>query len=263
MNNVWLDRKEKSYLERIDILKECATNFEYFGKNYIKILHPTRGLIPLELMDFQKRFIKSLNDNRFVIATKFREGGFSTNAIMWGLWKTLFTLDYNLMIGCPRDRDATRWQENVLEVINWIPSWMRPKIGKCNKHHIYFEETNSSIYFSTLEPARGRRLDCIIIDEAAFHKKMNQSWRALWPCLSCGGQCIAVSTTNGIGNWFQETYHNALEGKNNFSVFKSNYSEHPKYQNEEFCKLLRSNLGEAGWHQEVLQDFLVDGFYNK
>lgn len=72
-----------------------------------------------------------------------------------------------------------------------------------------------------------------------------------------------VSTTNGIGNWFEETYHNAQEGKNNFHVFHADYSEHPKYQNEEFCKLLRSNLGEAGWHQEVLQDFLVGGFYNK
>ena len=38
----------------------------------------------------------------------------------------------------------------------------------------------------------------------------------LYPTLSTGGRCIALSTPNGVGNWFHKTYTEAEENKNDF-----------------------------------------------
>ena len=42
---------------------------------------------------------------------------------------------------------------------------------------------------------------------------MEQHWKAMYPTISTGGQCIIISTVNGLGNWYQETYYNAKRGK--------------------------------------------------
>ena len=47
---------------------------------------------------------------------------------------------------------------------------------------------------------------------------MEKHWKAMWPILSTGGSCTLVSTVNGLGNWYQETYHDAQEGRNKFHV---------------------------------------------
>lgn len=260
MSNIWLDKKaDLDYLGRIEELKKCHSDFNYFAKNYLTIYHPIKGIIPFELYDFQSRLIESCNTQRFVISTKFRDGGFSTTTILWGLWRCLFNLDQRILVGCERDSSACRWQEVMEETLNRLPEWMRPKLKRCNRHCIEFA-SGSCLYFSTLEPARGKLLDALIIDEAAFHKKIERNWRALWPCLSCGGRCIVVSTTNGVGNWFEQTYHEAMEKRNNFYVFRAEYTEHPRYQDAEYCQQLREGLGEAGWNQEVLQNFISTSF---
>lgn len=80
----------------------------------------------------------------------------------------------------------------------------------------------------------------------------------MYPILSCGGNCFVLSTVNGIGNWFEETYHDALSAKNSWFVSHFDYSECPDYQDKEKVAEMRKNIGEKNWHQEVLCDFLFD-----
>ena len=41
-------------------------------------------------------------------------------------------------------------------------------------------------------------------------------WTGLYPTLSTGGRCIALSTPNGVGNWFHKTCVDAEIEKNDF-----------------------------------------------
>lgn len=182
---------------------------------------------------------------------------------VWALFQCIFGLDQHIMIGCPRTGDATRIRDDVIKpILDWLPEWMRPQLGINNQHHIEFKETNCHLMFHNLEAARGRALNCLIIDEAAFHKNMERKWRAIYPCLSTGGKCFVVSTTNGI-NWFQETYQRACEKQNAFLPFQSDYWENPYWQDEKRNEEIRKSLGEKGWHQEVLANFLVDNDYEE
>ena len=51
-----------------------------------------------------------------------------------------------------------------------------------------------------------RDLSLLILDETAFIDKIDEIWTAAQQTLSTGGSCIALSTPNGVGNWFHKTW---------------------------------------------------------
>jgi hypothetical protein len=122
--------------------------------------------------------------------------------------------------------------------------------------------SGSTISFGVFKAACGKFINYLIIEESAFIKDMEENWKALFPCISHGGNCIAMSTVNGNHGWFYDGYTRAKNNQNSFSVFDCAYTEHPDYNNEEWVANTRKNLGERGWKQEVLCEFLEpEDFY--
>jgi hypothetical protein len=132
-------------------------------------------------------------------------------------------------------------------------------MGKANEHERRFEDTGSTLWCYTVEAARSKSISVLIIDEAAFISDMDAHWAGLYPTLSTGGQCCVVSTVNGVGNWYEETYRKAQNKKNAFKIVDMDYWEHPEYNNPIWVEETRSNLGEKRWAQEVLRSFLGSG----
>lgn len=85
---------------------KCTKSFSYFCHKYIKILHPTKGLVPFVIFKYQKRVIADYDNNRFNIISKFRQGGLTTVTLLYGLYKSLFTLDFSMMLISKSDREA-------------------------------------------------------------------------------------------------------------------------------------------------------------
>ena len=54
------------------------------------------------------------------------------------------------------------------------------------------------------------------MDEAAFIDNVDETFTAAQQTLATGGQCMALSTPNGIGNWFHQTWEKAETGENVF-----------------------------------------------
>jgi len=245
--------------QRIEITL-CAMSFPYFALKYIRILHPQRGLIPFLLYKYQKRVIKNFESHRFNIISKFRQGGLTTLAELWGMWRCMFKLDQQIMLLSKTDREAKAAGEIINRAVDHFPSWMKPSLnGKWNDHHKQFWETGGNLLFHTPEAARGRSLSYLIVDEAAFIQDMDTHWKAMYPTLSAGGNCIIISTVNGLGNWYEQTYHDAKESKNKFNVIDLDYWEHPDYNNEEWVVDQKAQLREKGWLQEVMRSFLGSG----
>lgn len=245
--------------QRIETAK-CALSFSYFCTKYIKILHPKKGLIPFILYKYQRDVIESYEQHRFNIIRKFRQGGLTTVTEMWGLWRCLFKLDQQILFLSKTDSEAVVAGEIVNTAAKHLPSWMQPsKDGKWNDHQKHFPETGGKMVFGTPERARGLAITYLILDEAAFIPDMETYWKAMYPTLSTGGSCIVVSTVNGLGNWYEETYHAAQDKKNDFHIIDLEYTRHPDYNNPKWVKEQKSQLGEKGWQQEVLGSFLGSG----
>ncbi len=240
-------------------LTRCSNNFGYFCHKYVKIGHPIKGLIPFVLFKYQHRVIDCIENRRFNIVSKFRQGGLSTLAVIWSLWRGLFKFNETIMLLSKADREAMGVGEIAVRAMRFLPSWMQPEMTASNKHEQSFAETGTSLHFLTPVAARSKSITWLIIDEGAFIPNMDQNWKAMYPVLSTGGSCVCISTVNGLGNWYEETYHKAMEGSSPFHVIELDYTEHPDYDNEKWVQETRANLGEKGWRQEVLRDFIGSG----
>ena len=252
-----------------DELAKCASSFEHFCNNYVKIkdyfvdadqkVVGERQQRPLKLHDFQKRYISHLQGNHFSIATKFRQGGFSTITTAYLLWKFLFEKNLNLMVVSRTDREARAIGDKFKEMHGLLPEWLQTVFQINNDHEKRSVETGCRIIFRTPIATRGCSTDILFIDEAAFIKDMDTHWKAMYPMVACNkSRVIVISSTNGTNGWFYQTYLDAKEGKNQFAVFRAEYTE---YYNWDEAKLaeVKGNLGELGFKQEVLQEFLPTG----
>lgn len=246
-----------------EILK-CTQSFSYFCHKYVKILHPTKGLIPFIIYKYQKKCIEDYEKSRFNIISKFRQGGLTTVTLLYGMWRCMFRLDQQIMLLSKTDREATVIGMMIDRAVEYLPDWLKPNkdSGKWNDHLKQFTDTGGNMMFYSPEAARGKATTLLIIDEAAFIPDMETHWKAMWPVLSTGGSCVVISTVNGVGNWYEETYNGAKDKKNMFNVIDLDYWEHPDYndsKNPNWSKEQKAQLGERGFLQEVLRVFLGSG----
>ena len=242
---------------------KCTQSFSYFCHKYIKILHPTEGLVPFVIFNYQERVIKNYDNNRFNIVSKFRQGGLTTVTLLYGLYKALFTLDFSMMLISKSDREAVEAGYIVDRAVENLPVWLAPKKdGKWNDHLKQVTETGGSLRFYSPEAARGKSVAFICLDEAAFIDDLEKHWRAMYPVLATGGRCSVISTVNGTGNYYYELYMSAKEQRNKFNIIDIDFHEHPFYnskKNPEWAEEQRAQLGEKGFLQEILRVFLGSG----
>jgi hypothetical protein len=246
--------------QQIDEVIKCAKNFFYWCHRYVKILHPTFGTIPFVPYKYQRNVIREYEKERFNMISKFRQGGITTLTVLWGLWKCMFQKDQQIFVLSKTDREALAAGEIAKRAMDNFPYWLYDQNNAdITKHEKKFDDIGSKICFYTPEAARGKSATYIIIDEAAFIEKMEDHWKAMYPVIATGGHIEIISTVNGLGNWYEETYHEAEAGRNFFNIIDLDYWEHPVYANPEWANSMRANLGEKGWQQEVLRNFLGSG----
>lgn len=238
---------------------KCVDSFAYFAMKYVRIIHPIDGLVRFIIYKYQKTVIANYEAHRFNIVSKFRQGGLTTLTTIWALWRCMFKLDEQIMCMSKSDREAIKAGENVTVALNNFPSWLKPNLGKDNDHMKSFEETGCRLEFWGPSAARGQSLTWFIIDEAAFVEGMDKAWRAMYPTIATGGSCVAISTVNGIGNWYEETYKGALDKRNKFNVIDLDYETHPDYNDKQWVMDTKAQLGPKGWMQEIEKQFLGSG----
>ena len=69
---------ELSYTEeQVAEIFKCSQDPVYFIKNYVKIVHVDKGLVPFDMWNFQEDMVNSFKDNRFIICKMPRCGCFT------------------------------------------------------------------------------------------------------------------------------------------------------------------------------------------
>jgi hypothetical protein len=96
----------------------------YFIKNYCKISHPMRGLIPFKLYPFQEEAIRDFNDYRFNVILKARQLGISTTAAAYISWMLLFHRDKNVLVVATKLATAANLVKKVKSIFKNLPDWM-------------------------------------------------------------------------------------------------------------------------------------------
>ena len=244
--------------ERIlEELEKCSKDPIYFITNYVKIVHPIRGIVPFNLYNFQKRIVTEIDGHRFNVIKKFRQAGVTTIMCAYSLWKIIFEHNKLVMVVSIGDRESTTFLTRVVGMYDDLPSWMQPKVKEKNKHNLILT-TGSRIRSQPAGAGRSEAVSLLIVDEAAFIDRMREFWAAVYPTLSTGGDAVLLSTVNGMSNLYYELYNGAVKGQNTFNVIDIHWKEHPEYT-EEWAEEMRPALGERMWRQEYECAFLGTG----
>ena len=238
---------------------KCAQDPVYFLKKYCMIQHPIQGKIPFSLYPFQETTINEFKDNRFNIILKARQLGISTLTAGYSLWLMTFYQDKNILVIATKQDTAKNLVTKVRVMHANLPSWLRQPCVEDNKLNLrYRNGSQIKAVSSGPEAARSEALSLLILDEAAFIDKIDEIWTASQQTLTTGGSCIALSTPNGVGNWFHKTWIEAEEARGMFNPIKLHWSVHPD-RDEDWRKEQDTLLGPSSAAQECDCDFLTSG----
>jgi hypothetical protein len=238
---------------------KCATNPAYFMKKYCMIQHPIRGKIPFELYDFQEKSVHEFKDNRFNIILKARQLGISTLTAGYALWMMTFHQDKNVLVIATKQEVAKNLVTKVRVMHANLPSWLKQRCVEDNKLNLrYMNGSQIKAVSSGPEAARSEALSLLILDEAAFIDKIDEIWTAAQSTLTTGGSCIALSTPNGVGNWFHKTWIEAEEARGMFNPIKLHWTVHPDRE-QSWRDEQDTLLGPSSAAQECDCDFLTSG----
>lgn len=242
-----------------EILK-CGKNPTYFLRNYAKITHPERGNIPFKTYPFQDDLLEKFRDHRFNAIAKARQLGISTIVAGYIAWMLLFYRDKNILVMATKYSTASNMVKKVKHILGNVPDWLTiSKVTIDNKHS--FELSNGSqVKAIPTSPDAGRSeaVSLLVVDEAAHVENMDEIWTAIYPTISTGGRCIALSSPNGIGNWFHRTFEDSLNGQNGFISTSLPWNVHPEHDQAWFDNETR-NLSKREIAQEYLVSFNASG----
>ena len=177
---------------------KCRQDPVYFMETYCRVAHPTKGLVPFKLYDFQKRVVRDFLNNRFVIVNKSRQVGLSTVTSNYALWLALFFKNRTIKIISIKDNDAKDFLKKIKTSYNGLPQWLRDEPVVSNVHTL--ELTSGSIIESVpsgSSAARGTSPSLLIIDEFAFIPRIEDIWTSAYPAL-CLSPDTLVLTMHGI-----------------------------------------------------------------
>jgi hypothetical protein len=250
-------------LTKQEILKEIVKAGKdplYFTVNYGRISHPQRGTIPFKAYDYQQQLLHDFNDYRFNIILKARQLGISTITAAYVSWLMLFHRDKNILVVATKLQTATNLVKKVKALIKNLPSWMQIASISVDNRTSFELSNGSQIKGSSTSGDAGRSeaLSLLVIDEAAHVDKLKELWTALYPTLSTGGRCIALSTPNGVGNWFHQTYVEAEASVNDFYLTTLLWDVHPD-RNKEWFEKETKNMSKRQIAQELECNFNVSG----
>ena len=238
---------------------KCAKDPAYFMRKYCYIQHPTRGRILFNLYPFQDKVLHLFRDHQYLITLKSRQLGISTLAAGYSLWLMLFHKDKNVLALATTQATARNLVSKTMFMYDQLPKWLRLPAVEKNKLSLRLKNGSKiTAKSSNADAARSEAVSLLLIDEAAFIDNIQETFTAAQQTLATGGQCMALSTPNGIGNWFHQTWEKAESGENSFLPIKLPWTVHPE-RNQEWRIQQDADLGPRMAGQECDCDFLASG----
>jgi hypothetical protein len=240
---------------------KCATDPVHFFRKYCYISHPIKGRILFHLYPFQEDVLNDFRNERFTIINKSRQLGISTLSAGYSLWTMLFSKDKTVLCIATKQETAKGMVEKVQFMYNNLPSWLKGNIKPLSDNKLSLKLANGSQIIATSaasDAGRSYAVSLLLIDEAAFIEGIDKIYTSIKPTIATGGGIIALSSPNGVGNWFHKTYAEAEINKNDFKAIKLRWDLHPD-RDEAWEERERTNMSSREFAQEYDCDFLGSG----
>ena len=248
---------EEWTLEKIKEYKKCSEDPIYFIEKYMKIISLDDGLIPMKLWDFQKDYIRHINEHRFNVVLAARQSSKSTSSIAFLLWYSLFHADKTIFLLANKGDTARELFGRFTLALENIPFFLQPGTKALNKSTVEFSNNTKVMARATSASSiRGNSASVIMIDEMAFIENAEEFMRSTYPVITAGKstKVIIVSTPNGVGNAFHDIWSGAVTGTNEYKPFTIKWDDVPG-RDQKFKEETIRNIGKDAWSQEFEVEF--------
>ena len=175
------DIKRQKELNRLWVELEwrrCAHDEAYFINNYVWIpsMEDARGRTKFHLFDYQDELLDLTKTNRFVIALKARQIGFTTLGMAHALWLALFRPGATILIVSETQKSSNKNLAQARLAYQFLPAWMKdrgPKVKNDSSTGISFEFNDGMVSNLKANPATGgvfagETATFVLWDEAAL-----------------------------------------------------------------------------------------------
>lgn len=239
--------------EEITEILRCRKDIIYFAEKYV-FLKTERGLQHIKLRPYQKRMLRAMQNNRWLIELASRQIGKTTTVGIFFTHYTLFNTDKCAGIIAQRDQIAAEIMRKVKQIITYLPFFLKPGCISFNKTSYSFDNGCSALYRPAgVDSLQGYSVDLLFIDEFAYIRNSlaRDFWNNVYPTLSSmtNSRVIICSTPNGR-NLFYDLWTNAIEKKSMFATVRVDWWEVPG-RDEAWRQQEIANLGsEAGFAQQ-------------
>jgi len=239
--------------------RRCAQDERYFLENYVFIPseEDPRGRTRFELFDYQNELLTTFTKNRFVIALKARQIGFTTLGMAHSLWLALFRPGANILIVSQTQKSSNKNLAQARLGYQFLPAWMKeraPRVISDNSSGMSFEFHDGMISNLKAAPATngvfaGETATFVLWDEAALVDPaplQEDVLRTLLPTTDAGGSMLVVSTARGAYNRFAKTYRAAKTGTSQFVAFFRPWTVSPFMRCSKDCGWCSHGPGVSG-----------------
>lgn len=250
----------------------------YFIENYLSTFDGTEGRnVPFELFPRQKVYCQTLASDNKVISIKHRQCGISTTSSAWITAQLVFAKPESpeTVIAIANKLDqACEIVTKIKDFLSQVPRFFwgeeyyspDPKSEKNTKDifikssKAYLELFNGcKVYAKAAGPNSSRGVSSasiVIFDEAAFMEEGPACYASAVACTSAvqNSKLIMVSTPNGKDQLYYQTYKQAEEKRNGYTVVEFKWYQDLRYNR--YLKWHRKNpeTGEESWIEEKTID---------
>lgn len=248
--------------EEIIDWQRCADDIVYFASKCF--LMTPEGLKPCKLRPYQEKYLKHVTSNRWSIYLAARQCGKSTTTGIAILHEILFNVDKTGLILSKSGPAGIDLLSKVKDMYLNLPYHLKAGTMKWNQHEISFDN-NSSVSTEAFSPTAGlgKTINFLILDEFAWcpPNDVDLFYNNIIPTISTmsNSKVCIMSTQNGF-NLFYKLYKAAIEKKNQYAPFKTDWYEVPQFnietkkwepRTDEWKKMMVGVLGseEAFYYQ--------------
>ena len=228
--------------------RRCASDEEYFVNTYVWVPseQDPRGRARFTLFDYQSELLQLTKKQRFVVALKARQIGFTTLGMAHALWLALFRPGANILIVSETQKSSNKNLAQARLAYQFLPDWMKvraPSIKNDSSNGISFETVDGMVSYLKASPATngvfaGETASFVLWDEAALVEPSSLQedvLRTLLPTTDAGGSMMIISTARGAYNRFAKTYRLAKLNESQFIPFFKPWSVSPFMRCDKNC----------------------------
>ena len=250
------DRTEEEIKEWL----RCKNDILYFAETYCKLMTP-EGIKHIHLRDYQKKYLKHLEDNRLSIYLSCRQSGKTTTSGIFMLHYLLFNVDKNALVLGNKLVTAREVLDKTKKIFYELPYFLKPGVYKWNEGEIVLDNGCRLLTSATTKNAAiGFTLHCCLWDEAAHINPniANEFYSNVFPTITAARARFMITSTQNGYNLFYRLYKAAEAGESEYKAFKTSWEEVPEYDPEKKCWVKR----DEAWHQMQVANYGSEEAFN-